>query len=97
MSQTQNSPGNISPPEQNKDQKCICHTTDACDQTVAFSNTSWSTFKKAAEIRGDLIHKKMKEKWGEGPFHGFHRRCYQAYTHPKTLKNLWRKAPKRNI
>lgn len=58
-------------------------------KTTTFSQKSRETVYKAAQIRGDADVISTLEAHGDdlpGPEYGFHRKCYQEYTHAKALK-----------
>jgi hypothetical protein len=42
-------------------------------------------FRKAAEIRNDLVHNLLKHYWSAGPRGGYHRRCYQTCISKRNL------------
>ena len=42
-------------------------------------------FRKAAEIRNDLVHNLLNHYWSAGPRGGYHRRCYQTCISKRNL------------
>ena len=67
--------------------KCVCDILPKeTGELTAFSQTSWATLTNAAEIRQDFVWELLKSSQISSPRGFYHRRCYQAYTHKKTLQ-----------
>ncbi len=58
---------------------------------TSFTDISWEKLKQCSEIRQDNIYDTIKTRWNEGPRGGYHRACYQEYTHKHKLDRIQRK------
>ena len=75
---------------------CLCHIyKDERGELTQFTERSWCTFVRAATLRQDDVWQKLVAAKNLGPDlehsaprGSYHRRCYQAYTHRKTLQAL---------
>ena len=67
---------------------CLCHIiTGAKGKTRSFSQTSWTTFCKAARIRQDTVYINCESFLDETtPVGSYHPACYRRYTNPDHLK-----------
>jgi hypothetical protein len=87
---------NLNPPKKKKTEEnqcpCLIHCRDSTSENVIkFSENSIKTVLKAAEIRKDekvasTLHESV-EKYSDLPY-GYHRKCYQKYTHKRELQKL---------
>ena len=59
---------------------CLCHQPGENVDLKHFSDQTWETFRKAAEIRKDAIFDLLKDEWHTGPKGVYHKLCYQIYT-----------------
>jgi len=67
--------------------KCLIHVRDDLPKTETlsqFSSTSWQTVYTAAANDQNVLSKDSTE----GMLSFYHRKCYQSYTHKKSLKKL---------
>ena len=87
------SQSNSMPVDEIQWQNCLCHKTGETGLTP-FTDQSWKTFKRAAEVRRDGIYDKMKICWSEGPKGFYHRKCYQLYTIKRNVQACKRKSEK---
>ena len=73
-------------------ESCVCHVRESeTGNLTYFSESSWPTFVKAARVRRDdmwdaLLAEGLDED--SEPRGGYHRRCYQSYTHKKALRRV---------
>ena len=89
---------NLTPPKKlKKKQLCLRHTlqkSEKSEKTSTFSQKSRETVYKAAQIGNDTHVIAMLEACGDDLLeteYGFHRKCYQEYTHVKALKKIVKK------
>jgi len=69
--------------------KCLIHVRDDLPKTETlsqFSSTSWQTVYTAATKRND--QNVLSKDSTEGMLSFYHRKCYQSYTHKKSLEKL---------
>ena len=66
---------------------CLCHKEGIIGSLSSFTHTSWSTFRKVAQIRRDGIY----DQWDLGPRGGYHGKCYQVYTNKEKLERICKK------
>lgn len=57
--------------------QCLCHKEGVSQSLTSFTDSSWNTFKIAANIRKDSVYDKLSNFWEEGPRGFYHRKCYQ--------------------
>ena len=75
---------------------CLCHCVkiegSEKEEKVNFTNTSWSRVVSAAKIRQDgtwaFLCQEQCSTDESTPRGWYHRRCYAAYTHKKTLSRF---------
>lgn len=74
---------------------CLCHVyKNERGELTPFTERSWRTFVHAATLRKDDVWERLLSANLEpdlehsAPRGSYHRRCYQAYTHRKTLQAL---------
>ena len=86
---------NLTPPKKLKKNNCVCvihcKKSEKSEKTSTFSQKSRETVYKAAQIRNDTHVIAMLEACGDDLLeteYGFHRKCYQEYTHVKALKKI---------
>ena len=85
----------LTPPKKRKteENECLCliHCRDVTSEPVIkFSENSVKTVFKAAELRkDDKVSSTINEsrKYSDLPY-GYHRKCYQKYTHKRELQKL---------
>lgn len=81
--------------QSNPSTNCLCHKKGVQGGHLTdFSTQSWETFRNACEIRKDEISKTMEGKWNSGPYGGYHRACYKAYTSKGHLERVINKQGK---
>ena len=61
----------------------ICR--DANGKLVDFTEASWQTSKKAAEVRQDDMYDNLASRFDEGRFGSYHRPFYQKHTNKSLL------------
>ena len=64
---------------------CFCHCRDANGKLVDFTEASWQTSKKAAEVRQDDMYDNLASRFDEGRFGSYHRPFYQKHTNKSLL------------
>ena len=83
---------NLTPPKKKKKFICLLnckHDNDEC--ITKFSKTSREVVYKAAQLRHDDTVTSILDSLGENLFsscYGYHRKCYQKYTHKRLLQKL---------
>ena len=86
---------NVTPTKKKKNDGCVCiihcKNVKETEKTTVFSKTSRDTVYNAAIIRANAEVVSFFEEYGDdlpGPDYGYHRACYQEFTHSKTLKTI---------
>ena len=71
---------------------CLCHCRNVTGKLTCFTDASWETFRRSAEVRRDDAYEVLSQHFsaGGGPFGGYHRSCYQAFTNKTLLARLQR-------
>ena len=71
---------------------CLCHVFgNEKGAVMRFTEKSWSTLVQAARVRQDGLWETLVSEGIDSdsePQGTYHRRCYQSYTHKKTLKGI---------
>ena len=71
---------------------CLCHCRNVTGKLTCFTDASWETFRRNAEVRRDDAYEVLSQHFlaGGGPFGGYHRSCYQTYTNKTLVARLQR-------
>ena len=71
---------------------CLCYRRNVTGKLTCFTDASWETFRRSAEVRRDDAYEVLSRHFsaGGGPFGGYHRSCYQTYTNKTLLARLQR-------
>ena len=68
---------------------CMCHVlTKEKGDLAKFTESSWETLWNAADVRRYDVWRNLQPYQVDEPMGSYHRRCYQAYTHRKTLQRI---------
>lgn len=83
---------NLTPPKKKKKFMCILNCKHDDDECITkFSKTSREVVYKAAQLRNDDSVISILDSFGENlpsSCYGYHRKCYQKYTHKRLLQKL---------
>ena len=73
---------------------CLCHVKNITGRLTPFSDKSWSTLWRAADVRKDKTFVFLRDgnTCQDVPSGGYHCECYQAYINKKDLDRIGKQA-----